>query len=44
LKLKDFQQRLGHSNIGITVDIYTHTDIDTHTEAVKAFEDLLSGL
>ena len=44
LKLKDLQHRLGHSSIAITADIYTHTDIDMQTEAVKAFEDSMSGL
>ena len=28
----------------ITVDIYTHADIDMQAEAVKAFEDSMSGL
>ena len=44
LKLKDLQHRLGHSSIAITADIYTHADIDMQTEAVKAFEDSMSGL
>ena len=44
LKLKDLRYRLGHSSIAITADIYTHADIDMQTEAVKAFEDTMSGL
>jgi len=37
-------QRQGHSGIAITADIYTHADIDMQTEAVKVFEDSMSGL
>ena len=32
------------SYLAITVDIYTHADIDMQAEAVKAFEDSMSGL
>ena len=42
LQLKDLQQRMGHSSISVTADIYTHVDIGNQDEALEAFEKSLS--
>lgn len=38
---KIVQERLGHSNISITMDLYTHTEDDIHGQAADAVADLL---
>jgi integrase len=37
---KIVSERLGHSTIGITLDIYSHVLPTMQTEAVKAFDEL----
>jgi integrase len=39
---KVVSERLGHANIGITLDIYSHVLPSMQSEAVQAFDDLFS--
>ena len=41
--IKDIQNRLGHANISITMDIYTSTTQNLKNDTVKKFEDLISN-
>tara|TARA_B100000315_G_C14037676_1_gene346050 strand:+ start:236 stop:385 length:150 start_codon:yes stop_codon:yes gene_type:complete len=42
LQLKDLQQRMGHSSVSVTADIYTHVDIGMQKAALEAFEESMS--
>jgi integrase len=37
---KIVSERLGHSSVGITLDVYSHVLPTMQTEAVRAFDDL----
>jgi len=37
---KVVSERLGHSSIGITLDIYSHVLPEMQAEAARAFDDL----
>lgn len=39
--MKVISERLGHSQIGITMDLYSHVSIDLQKEAIKKLETLL---
>lgn len=41
VNFKIIQERLGHSNIGITLDLYSHLEEELHKESTNAFEDIL---
>ena len=41
--IKDIQNRLGHANISITMDIYTSTTQNLKNDTVKKFEELISN-
>lgn len=41
VNFKIIQERLGHSNIGITLDLYSHMEDDKHKESVSVFDDIL---
>lgn len=41
INFKVIQERLGHANIGITLDLYSHLDDEQHKESVSAFSDIL---
>ncbi|WP_257148944.1 site-specific integrase [Bacillus thuringiensis] len=38
---KIVSERLGHENVGITLDIYSHTDLDMQIETVSKLEKML---
>jgi integrase len=38
---KIVQERLGHANIGITLDIYSHVTATLHGEAAEKVADLV---
>ncbi|MEH6947632.1 site-specific integrase [Bacillus sp. JJ634] len=38
---KIVSERLGHANVGITLDIYSHTDLDMQIETVSKLEEML---
>lgn len=38
---KIVSERLGHANVGITLDIYTHTDLEIQRESTLKIEKLL---
>lgn len=38
---KIVSERLGHANVGITLDIYSHTDLDMQIETVNKLEKML---
>lgn len=38
---KVVQERLGHSNVGITLDVYSHVIPAVHAEASRKFDDIL---
>ncbi len=38
---KIVSERLGHANVGITLDIYSHTDLDMQKETVNKLEKML---
>lgn len=40
VNFKVIQERLGHANIGITLDLYSHLEEDQHKESANVFEDL----
>tara|TARA_B110000116_G_C16398099_1_gene386092 strand:+ start:344 stop:547 length:204 start_codon:yes stop_codon:yes gene_type:complete len=40
--LKVVSERLGHSNIGITADIYSHVTPGMGKDAAQKFQDMLS--
>lgn len=40
---KIVQERLGHSNISITMDLYTHTEDDIHEQAAEDIAGLVGG-
>jgi integrase len=40
---KIVSEMLGHSQIGITLDLYSHVTATMQQEAVRAFEGLLGG-
>lgn len=41
-KMKDVQERLGHSRISTTMDIYAHVTKTTKKETVAIFENYLN--
>lgn len=41
INFKIIQERLGHANIGITLDLYSHLEEDMHKESTNAFSDIL---
>lgn len=41
VNFKVIQERLGHANIGITLDLYSHLEEDMHIESTNAFSDIL---
>ncbi|GEM05931.1 site-specific integrase [Halolactibacillus miurensis] len=41
INYKVIQERLGHANISITLDTYSHLEEDQHIESVNVFEKLL---
>lgn len=41
VNFKVIQERLGHANVGITIDRYSHLEDDLHKESTGAFEDIL---
>lgn len=42
--IKEIQERLGHSDINTTMDIYAHMTQNIKKEATKKFGDLMNGL
>jgi integrase len=40
---KVVQERLGHSNIGVTLNIYSHTDVELRAGAAAKVADLVFG-
>ena len=42
--VKIVSERLGHSNIGITLDTYSHVLPGMQTEAAQKFEEMLVGV
>lgn len=38
---KVIQERLGHANIGITLNVYSHLEEEQHVDSVDAFDDIL---
>ncbi|GAA5416233.1 putative prophage phiRv2 integrase [Paraliobacillus ryukyuensis] len=40
INFKVIQERLGHANIGITLDLYSHLEEDQHKESANVFEHL----
>ncbi len=40
INFKVIQERLGHANIGITLDLYSHLEEDQHKESANVFEQL----
>lgn len=40
VNFKVIQERLGHANIGITLDLYSHLEEDQHKESANVFENL----
>lgn len=40
---KEISARLGHSNIGITMDLYSHLYEDTDREIANMFDDLINS-
>jgi len=38
---KIVSERLGHANVGITLDIYSHIDLDMQIETVNKLEKML---
>lgn len=41
INFKVIQERLGHANIGITLDLYSHLEEEQHKESTAVFEDIL---
>lgn len=41
INFKVIQERLGHANIGITLDLYSHLEEEQHKESVNVFDDIL---
>src|SRR5690625_1383132 len=41
INFKVIQERLGHSNIGVTLDLYSHLEEDLHKESTNIFKDIL---
>lgn len=41
INFKIIQERLGHANIGITLDLYSHLEEEQHKESVSAFDNIL---
>jgi len=41
INFKVIQERLGHANIGITLDTYSHLEQDLHIESTNVFDDIL---
>lgn len=44
ISYKELQYRLGHSNIAMTLDVYSHLSKDKEKEAVSYFEKAINGL
>ena len=44
ISYKELQYRLGHANITMTLDIYSHLSRDKEKEAVAYFEKAISSL
>jgi integrase len=42
--LKEIQQRLGHTNINTTMDIYAHLTADMEEKASHQFSELMKSL
>lgn len=41
VNFKVIQERLGHANIGITLDLYSHLEEEQHKESASVFSDIL---
>lgn len=41
INFKVIQERLGHANIGITLDLYSHLEEEQHKESASAFDSIL---
>ncbi|GAB3797193.1 tyrosine-type recombinase/integrase [Virgibacillus kimchii] len=41
VNFKIIQERLGHANIGITLDLYSHLEEDQHKESASVFDNIL---
>lgn len=41
INFKIIQERLGHANIGITLDTYSHLEEEEHIESTNVFSDIL---
>src|SRR5699024_10040766 len=41
INYKVIQERLGHANIGITIDTYSHLEEEQHIESTNVFDDIL---
>ena len=41
INFKVIQERLGHANIGITLDLYSHLEVDQHKKSTSAFDNIL---
>ncbi len=41
VNFKVIQERLGHANIGITLDLYSHLEEEQHIESANVFNDIL---
>lgn len=41
INFKVIQERLGHANIGITIDLYSHLEVDLHKESTNVFDNIL---
>lgn len=41
INFKIIQERLGHANVGITIDRYSHLEEESHKKSTDAFSDIL---
>ncbi len=41
VNFKVIQERLGHANIGITLDTYSHLEVEQHKEGANVFDSIL---
>ena len=41
INFKVIQERLGHSNIGITLNTYSHLEVNQHKESANVFSDII---
>ncbi|MGI1723227.1 tyrosine-type recombinase/integrase, partial [Streptococcus uberis] len=44
ISYKELQYRLGHSNIAMTLDVYSHLSKDKEKEAVSYFEKAINSI